>query len=206
MTNNTIITIGREFGSGGHEIAEKLANKLDIPFYDKEILKQAAKDSGICEEFFEMYDEKPTGSFLYSLVMDPYAMGFSSNGFELPLNHKVFLAAFDTVKKTADKGPCIFIGRCADYILQEYENCVNIFIKAPMDDRIERITKKYDLDKEKAKSLITKTDKQRASYYNYYSSKKWGNASSYDLIIDSSVLGVDKTAEYLYELIQLKNQ
>lgn len=126
---NTIITIGRQFGSGGKEIAEKLGESLQIPVYDKEMLAVAAKDSGICQELFESHDEKPTNSFLYSLVMDTYSMGYSPNAYmDMPINHKVFLAQFDAIKKLANEGPCILVGRCADYALDSYDNCLSVFI------------------------------------------------------------------------------
>ena len=197
----SIITIGRQFGSGGHEIAEKLATKLDIPFYDKELLKRAAKESGLCEEIFENFDEKPSSSFLYSLVMDPYSLGYSGNGYEMPLNHKVFLAAFDTIKKIADEGPSVIVGRCADYALQDYDNVISVFIKAPIEDRIKRISDKYNLTELKAKDMIYKKDKQRAGYYNYYSTKKWADIKSYNLIIDSKVLGIDGTVDLLSDYV-----
>ena len=200
--SKSIITVGRQFGSGGHEIAEKLAKKLDIPFYDKELLKRAAKESGLCEEIFENFDEKPSSSFLYSLVMDPYSLGYSGNGYEMPLNHKVFLAAFDTIKKIADEGPSVIVGRCADYALQDYDNVISVFIKAPIDDRIKRISDKYELTELKAKDMIYKKDKQRAGYYNYYSTKKWADIKSYDLIIDSMVLGVEGTVELLADYVE----
>lgn len=202
--NNTIITIGRQFGSGGREIGEKLSKKLDIPFYDKDLLKRAAKESGLCEEIFENFDEKPSSSFLYSLVMDPYSLGYSNNGFDLPLNHKVFLAAFDTIKKIADEGACIIVGRCADYVLQDYTNCINLFIHAPLEDRIKRISMKYDLPENKAKDMIYKKDKQRASYYNYYSNSKWADIKNYHLSINSSMLGIDGTVDMIEDLIQRK--
>ncbi len=200
--SKSIVTIGRQFGSGGHEIAEKLANKLDIPFYDKELLKRAAKESGLCEEIFENFDEKPSSSFLYSLVMDPYSFGYPGNGYEMPLNHKVFLAAFDTIKKIAEEGPSVIVGRCADYALQDYDNVISIFIKAPIDTRIKRITEKYELTELKAKDMIYKKDKQRAGYYNYYSTKKWADIKSYDLIIDSKVLGIDGTVDLLADYVK----
>lgn len=202
--NNTIITIGRQFGSGGREIGEKLSKKLDIPFYDKDLLKRAAKESGLCEEIFENFDEKPSSSFLYSLVMDPYSLGYSNNGFDLPLNHKVFLAAFDTIKKIADEGPCIIVGRCADYVLQDYTNCINLFIHAPLEDRIKRISVKYELPENKAKDMIYKKDKQRASYYNYYSNSKWADIKNYHLSINSSMLGIDGTVDMIVDLISRK--
>ena len=207
MSTNTIITIERQYGSGGHLIGEKLAESLGIPFYDSELIKVAAKESGICEEIFESFDEKPTTSFLYSLVMDPYSLGYNSNSFDLPLNHKVFLAAFDTIKELASKGPCVFVGRCADYALAGDPDCVSVFIHADMDFRLKRI--KADSDKEfkddnKVIDFINKTDKKRANYYNYYSSKKWGDARSYDFCLDSSVLGIDKTVDMIIEYLKIR--
>ena len=172
MSNTKIITIGRQFGSGGKEIGEEISKRLGVPFYDKELLKEAAKASGICEELFDSFDEKPTNSFLYSLVMDPYSLGFNSNG-ELPINHKVFLAAFDTIKKLAnDNGSCVFVGRCADYALKDTPNVLNVFIYSDIENRVKRISEKYNLTEAKAKDLIKKEDKSRASYYNYYTSKQ----------------------------------
>ena len=193
MAEKKIITIGRQFGSGGKQIGEALAEKMNIPFYDKELLKEAAKNSGICEEIFDSFDEKPTNSFLYSLVMDPYSLGFGSST-ELPLNHKVFLAAFDTIKNLAEKdGSCVFVGRCADYALRDLDNVVNIFLYADMDDRTARIAKKYNISESKAKDMIKKEDKARASYYNYYTSKRWGEMKGYDICINTSKYGIDKT-------------
>ena len=190
---NHIYTIGREFGSGGKEIGVALANRLGVKFYDKELLKEASKESGYCAEIFENHDEKPTNSFLYSLVMDTYSFGgYSSAPFmDMPLNHKIFLAQFDTIKKLADKEPCVIVGRCADYALEDYKDCLNIFIHADLDSRIKRISKKMNLPANKAREVIQKTDKQRASYYNYYTSKKWGDSKSYDLTLNSGRLDID---------------
>lgn len=124
----TIITIGREYGSGGHQIGQELAEKYSIPIYDKELLDHASSESGICKEIFQNQDEKPTSSFLYSLVMDTYSFGYSSNLMnEMPLNQKVFLAQFNSIKKLASEGPCIFVGRCADYALESEANVLSIF-------------------------------------------------------------------------------
>ncbi len=137
---NTIITIGRQFGSGGHEIGEKLAKKLNIPFYDKELLTRAAKESGFCEEMLETHDERPTNSFLYNLVMDTYSFGYNSSSFvDMPISHKVFLAQFDTIKRIASEGACVIVGRCADYALAEYQNCVHIFIHGDEEHKVKRI-------------------------------------------------------------------
>lgn len=203
---NTIITIGRQFGSGGKEIAEKLGESLQIPVYDKEMLAVAAKDSGICQELFECHDEKPTNSFLYSLVMDTYSMGYSPNAYmDMPINHKVFLAQFDAIKKLANEGPCVLVGRCADYALDSYDNCLSVFIHANLDARIRRIARMYDLTDAKAKDLILKTDKKRATYYNFYTNKKWGAAESYELCLDSSKLGIVGATEAILSFLNLRN-
>lgn len=199
---NTIITIGRQFGSGGHEIGQKLAAHYGIGFYDKEMLQRAAKESGICKELFESHDEKPTNSFLYSLVMDTYSYGFASSTYsDMPLNQKIFLAQFDAIKKIASEGPCVLVGRCADYALEEYPNKVSVFIHADMEDRIRRIARTEDLSDAAAKDKIIKADKKRASYYNYYTSKRWGEASSYDLSLSSSKLGINKTVEAIIRYV-----
>lgn len=205
MDMNTIITIGREFGSGGKEIGEKLADYYKVKCYDKELLSVAAKESGICQEIIQSRDEKPTNSFLYSLVMDTYSLGYISNPYmDMPLDQKIFLAQFDAIKKIASEGPCVIVGRCADYALDDYANCLNIFIHAPLEVRVERISKLKDISSQAAKDLILKSDKKRASYYNFYSNKKWGAANSYHLSIDSSVLGIDKTVELIKSHVALK--
>lgn len=207
MSNNTIITIGRQYGSAGREIGQLVAKELGVKCYDKELLKKAAKESGLCEELFENHDEKPTNSFLYSLVMDTYSLGYSSSTFvDMPLNHKVFLAQFDAIKKIADQESCVIVGRCADYALSDYKNCLSVFIHADMEDRIRRIARKYDLTDAKAKDQIVKTDKGRASYYNYYSSKRWGDASSYHLTLNSGLVGVEGAAHTILNYLELKKK
>ena len=206
MTTKTIITLGRQFGSGGRAVGKKLAEDLGIPYYDKEILSRAAKESGICESLFENHDEKPTNSFLYSLVMDTYSAGYAAMGMEMPMSQKVFLAQFDTIKKIADEGPCIMVGRCADYALEDYDNVVNVFIYADMEARIRRVARIYDITDAKAKDIIIKTDKKRASYYNYYTNKTWGDAKSYDLCLNSAKLGVGGTAKAIMDYVNLRNK
>ncbi len=201
---NTIITIGRQFGSQGREIGEKIAKLFNIPCYDKELLSRAAKESGFCEEMIQNHDERPTNSFLYNLVMDTYSFGYNASSFiDMPISHKVFLAQFDTIKKIADEGPCVIVGRCADYALSEYKNCVNIFIYAEEQAKIRHLCERFpDLNEQKARDMIVKKDRQRQSYYNYYSSKKWGRADSYDLCIDSSKLGVDGTVKLIAQYVE----
>ena len=205
MDNNMIYTIGRQFGSGGKEIGLKLAEKLGIKCYDRELLERASKDSGLCQELFENHDEKPTNSFLYSLVMDTYSLGYSSSSYmDMPINQKVFLAQFDAIKKLASEGPCVIVGRCADYALEDFENCVNVFVSADLESRTKRIAEKHNLSQSKATDMIIKTDKRRASYYNYYSNKKWGDARGYHLCIDSSQVGIDGAVEMIMKFGELK--
>ena len=199
---NTIITIGGQFGSAGREIGEKLAEELGIKCYDKELLTRAAKESGFCEELIHTHDERPTNSFLYNLVMDTYSFGYNAAGLvDMPISQKVFLAQFDAIKKIAAEGPCIIVGRCADYALADNPNCISVFIHGDMDVKIKRIMKKYDLTESKAKEMILKKDKQRQSYYNYYSSKRWGFSDSYDLSVNSSILGIEGTVNLLKQFI-----
>ena len=202
---NKIYTIGREFGSGGREVGEKLAAKLGIKLYDKELLQQAAKDSGFCEEIFENHDEKPTNSFLYSLVMDTYSVsGYSAAPFlDMPLNHKVFLAQFETIKKIAEKESCVIVGRCADYALSDNPDCINVFIHADLDVRIKNVSRNLNITENKARDIINKTDKQRASYYNYYTTKKWGDSKSYNLSLDAGKLGTDNCVEMILKFREL---
>ncbi len=202
MNEKFIITIGRQYGSGGRMIGQKLAKDLNIPCYDKELLTIAAKESGFSEEILETMDEKPTGSFLYSIVAGTYSPNYS--GSHLPLNHKLFLAQFDAIRNIADKGSCIMIGRCADYALADYNvNCINVFIHADLQYRVKRVIEEYGIAPEKAEETIHKTDKQRASYYNFYSDKKWGAVDHYDITLDSGKLGIDNTVEMIKYFVSL---
>ncbi len=201
----TIISIGREFGSGGHLVGKLLAEQLGIPLYDKELLDRAAKDSGFAKEIFENQDEKPTNSFLYSLVMDTYSFGYSSNVMnDMPLNQKVFLAQFDSIKMLAKEGPCVIIGRCADYALEDDPNLLSVFIHADIEDRVHRISAIYGLTPNKARDRIRKNDKSRSSYYNYYTSKEWGAVDSYDISLSSSKYGIDGCVDLLKYAIERK--
>jgi cytidylate kinase len=202
---NKIYTIGREFGSGGRDIGEKLAERLGIKLYDKELLQHAAKDSGFCQEIFENHDERPTNSFLYSLVMDTYSVsGYNSAPFlDMPLNHKVFLAQFDTIKKIAAQESCVIVGRCADYALSDNPDCINIFIHSDLENRIKMVSTRGNITENKAKDMIAKQDKQRASYYNYYTSKKWGDTASYHLSLDSGKLGIDGCVDMIIKFREI---
>ena len=205
MSGNLVITIGRQCGSSGKIIGQKLAEEMGVKCYDKELLALAAKNSGLCEELFETHDEKPTNSFLYSLVMDTYSMGYTTSGYmDMPINHKIFLAQFDTIKQLADQESCVIVGRCADYALADYPKVVSVFITASDVDRIASLKKLYNVEEAKAKDIMVKTDKKRASYYNYYSSKKWGDTRSYDLCIIRSAVGVDGAVKMIRAFAETK--
>ena len=205
MSDNLIITIGRECGSGGRHIGRQLADELGIKCYDKELLNEAAKNSGFCRELFETHDEKPTSSLLYSLVMDTYSLGYSTSAYlDMPLNHKIFMAQFDTIKHLANQESCVIIGRCADYALAGYPNVVTVFVTADEDIKIRTLMDRYQISEAKAKDLMIKTDKKRASYYNYYSNKRWGDSRSYDLCINSSKVGVEGAIHIIKEFVKVR--
>ena len=205
MAKKCIITIGRQFGSGGRYVGRLLAEKLSIPFYDKELLSEAAKQSGICEEIFEEHDEKPTRSLLFSLVTGmQHHMGTGNFYMDMPLNHRIFLAQFDAIRKLAEEGPCVIVGRCADYVLRENPDTVSIFVKADMPSKIQRAVTYYGVEKDKAEERIRKADKQRASYYNYYATATWGDVDNYDLVVDTGALGVEGAVELIAKFLELR--
>ncbi|WP_300684510.1 cytidylate kinase-like family protein [Acutalibacter sp. 1XD8-36] len=195
-----VITISRQFGSGGHEVGEKLARQLDVPFYDKALIAMAAKQSGLSEEVFANADEKATSSLLYSMVMGSYSFGARVPGInEMPINDKLFIIQSDIIKKAAAEGPCVIIGRCADYILREHDNCLNVFVHASKEERVRRSVAKKDCEERKASDFVTKKDKQRANYYNFYSNKRWDDLQNYDITIDTSRFTVDEAVELLMD-------
>lgn len=195
-----VITISRQFGSGGHEVGERLARELGVPFYDKALIAMAAKQSGLSEEVFANADEKATSSLLYSMVMGSYSFGARVPGInEMPINDKLFIIQSDIIKKAAAEGPCVVIGRCADYILREHENCLNVFIHANKEERVRRSIAKKDCEERKASDFVTKKDKQRANYYNFYSNKRWDDLQNYDITIDTSRFTIDQAVGMLID-------
>lgn len=202
MTDKLIINIGRQLGSGGREIGRKLSEDLNLRFLDKELITLAAEKSGLCSEFFEKADEKPTNAFntIFSMRF-PFINDGSIPGYNCLSNDALFKVQSEVIRELAEKESCLFVGRCADYVLRDFPQCINIFICAPKEIRIERIMKQNSLGRQKAKELIEKTDEKRADYYNYYSSKTWGEAKSYHLCIDSSIMGINETEKFLLEFI-----
>lgn len=202
MKCKSVITISREFGSGGREIGEKLAKKLEIDFYDKELISLAAKESGIDPVLFERIDEQAANSLLYSLSMGMY--NFGQTGFsprdQISVNDQLYLLQHEIIKKLAQK-PCVIVGRCADYILRDRENCINIFIHADINYRVQRAIKIHDLPENKAEAIVRKTDKTRANYYQFYTELKWGLADNYHLSINSGKLTNDQVVDVIIHYI-----
>lgn len=201
-----VITIGRQFGSGGHDIGKLVAEKLGYSFYDKELVEIAAKKSNISNETVNRIDEKATSSLLYSLVSGSYSIR-GMNGplyYEMPLNDKLFIAQSDVIKDVASKDNCVIVGRCADYVLSEVEDVrlLNVFIYAPQEERIKRISEIYNLSEKQAKEKTVKSDKQRKTYYSYYSNRDWGKMTNYDLCINSQKAGIEKTADMIADFVR----
>lgn len=198
-----IITISRQYGSGGHEVGERLAQKLNIPLLDKELIAMAAKQSGLSEAVFERADEKAGNSLLYSMVMGNYTFGSRITGVnEMPINDKLFILQSDIIKKAAEEGPCVIVGRCGDYILRKNENVFRVFIHADKESRIRRIVRKGLCEENKAADFVAKRDKQRANYYNFYSNKRWDDLSNYHLTLDSSRFEIEELVDIIIEAIR----
>ena len=199
MGKYNIITIGREYGSGGREVGLKLSERLGIPLYDKEILDEASKQSGYTRELFEKHDEKHTNSLLYSLAMGTAGYGA---GYQRPLILDIYLAQFDTIKKFASEGPGIFIGRCSDYVLSDFPGAFHVFISSDMENRVSRIMEKMKVGEKKAKEIIIKADKDRSSYYNYYSNHIWGDSRHYDLCLNTGKFGIDGAVDIIESCVK----
>ncbi len=205
MSENIIVTIARQCGSGGREIGEKLAKKLEMVYHDKSLISLAAEKSGMNPEILEGADERATPSFLYSIAVGAIGMVPFSHGmpYDTPINDKLFVLQSEIIEDEASKYPCVFVGRCADYILRNHPRLVRVFIYASPETRIERIAEVNGIEKSEAKSLMAKIDKKRASYYNYYTSQKWGKNENYDLMIDTTKIGVDGAVKLIEEYIKL---
>lgn len=192
---NMVITIGREYGSGGHEIGEKLAKELGFTFYDKELLKIVAEKSGIQEQVLQKADEaasNPLFAPYYPPSIDPGS-----------LNDRVFKMQADLIKDKAENENCVIVGRCANYVLEDHENCIRVFVFADVEKRINRIMTRHGLvDRDVAIKLIKKTDKSRRSYYQFYTEMKWGRVEGQDLLINSALLGIDGTVALLKDLVE----
>ncbi len=192
MKRHTIITVSREYGSAGHDIAKELAARLDIPYYDGELIDMASKDSGIPAEFFDAAEDTATNAFSFALK----SMG-TGGPYGVPLNNQLFLIQSDFIRTIADNGPAVIVGRCADYVLEDYAPTLNIFISADMESRIERTMRMENRTREDAEKMVRRKDKARATYYSFYTDRRWGDLHNYDLVVNSSVIGIEETVDLL---------
>lgn len=199
MAKKLIITIARQYGSGGREIGERVAEILDIPMYDKELIKDAAAKGSLNEEVLRTTDESAANSLLYTLAMGSNVLGATMQfGYKMPLNDKLFILQSEVIREYAAAGSCVIIGRCADYVLRDEENVLKIFIYSDIETREKRIRERYpDIKSSQVLDVINKTDKRRASYYNFYTGNKWGKYDNYDLAINAATFGIEKTAELI---------
>lgn len=195
MKTNLIITIGRQFGSGGLAVAHELGKRLGIPVYDNELIRKAAQDSGFSAEIFAQKDEKR--SFFSFINSFSGTEDYMSEG-------GLFNMQCETIRRIAESGPAVIVGRCSNYVLRDHPGTIDVFLTSPVNIRIERIKERQELDMEKAEDFIIQKDKAREDYYNYYTFGNWGKSSDYDLCLDSSILGIEGTAEFIIEFARRK--
>ena len=199
MAKNVIITIARQYGSGGREIGERVAEILGIPIYDKEIITHAAQKGNLNENVIKSADESATNSLLYTLAMGSNVLGATMHfGYKMPLNDKLFILQSEVIKEYAEAGSCVVIGRCADYVLRDQENVLRLFIYGDLDHREARVRERHpEIKSSQVIDVINKTDKRRSTYYNFYTGNKWGKYDNYDIAINSSTHGVEGTAQLI---------
>lgn len=201
MAKKIIITIARQYGSGGREIGERIAKLLEIPIYDKELITEAAANGNLSEEVLKNVDESAANSLLYTLAMGSNVMGHGAFGYKMPINDKLFILQSDVIKKYASEGSAVIIGRCSDYVLKDEASILRLFIYGDLEHRKARIAKRHpELKSSQIIDVINKTDKRRASYYNFYTGNKWGKYDNYDMAINSSTIGIEGTAEVIATL------
>ena len=199
MAKKIIITIARQYGSGGREIGQRVAEILGIPIYDKEIISAAAEKGNLDIEVIKKADESATNSLLYTLAMGSNVIGTTMHfGYKMPINDKLFILQSEIIKEYAEKGSCVVIGRCSDYVLREEEGVLRLFIYGDLEHRKARVVERHpEIKSSQVVDIINKTDKRRASYYNFYTGNKWGKYDNYDMAINSSTLGIEGTAQLI---------
>lgn len=199
MSEKLVITIGRQYGSGGREVGHKLAELLGCKCYDQDLIVMAAKRSGISEEALALADEQASSSLLYTLAMGASMIYTSTTPMAVPINDALFIAQSEIIRELSEQENCVIVGRCADYILSEHEKKVNVFVQGDKPDRISRIMQRAGISESEAKERMTKKDKKRSSYYNYYTGGKWGKPGNYNLVVSTSKIGIDGAAKVIYE-------
>lgn len=200
MSEKLVITIARQYGSGGREVGYKLAEMMGCTCYDQSLIVMAAKRSGISEEALAHADEQASSSLLYTLAMGAPAMVYANTTpMAVPINDALFIAQSEIIRELSEKENCVIVGRCADYILSEHQKKVKVFVQGNTPDKIKRIMARAGISESEAKARMTKKDKKRASYYNYYTGEKWGKPDNYNLVVSTSEIGIDGAAKIIYE-------
>lgn len=202
MNEKVIVTIARQYGSGGREIGEKVAAALGISFYDKELITLAAQKSGMNVNILHSADEKATNSLLYTLAMGSSIYGSGSMNYDIPINDRLFITQCDIIRNLAEENSCVIVGRSADYVLRNNARHIGVFIYANIEDRTRRVAERHNLSESDARALILKTDKRRANYYNFYTGQKWGKYDNYHMSVDSSLLGIEGTAKLIAQFAE----
>lgn len=203
MSDKIILTFARQFGSGGHEVAEKVAKLLNISFYDKELIAIAEKESGLSEHLFDGLEEKPTNSLLYSLVMGLQSGSSTYCRYgDVTGSDNIFRIQSQVIRSIAEKESCVIVGRCSDYVLRDEENLISVFIRAGIDFRTERIMKSCDMKEKAALDYILKTDKRRSSFYNFYTNRIWGKVDNYDLSVNTERVDIDGAAQVIVDYVK----
>ena len=199
-----IVTISRQYGSGGRYIGENLAKAMGVPCYDEKLIDMVAKESGFAQSFVAEKGERMTGSLLFNIAS---SLSFANNVFStnngVTLQDEIYFTQNRIIKELADKGPCVIVGRCADYILREREDCLNVFIFADNESKIERAEKYFNITREEAPAVIKKKDKARANHYKYYTDQEWGMASNYDLCLNSGLIGIEGCVKVIQQVLEL---
>lgn len=199
-----IVTISRQYGSGGRYIGENLAKAMGVPCYDEKLIDMVAKESGFAQSFVAEKGERMTGSLLFNIAS---SLSFSNNVFStnngVTLQDEIYFTQNRIIKELADKGPCVIVGRCADYILREREDCLNVFIFADNESKIERAEKYFNITREEAPAVLKKKDKARANHYKYYTDQEWGMASNYDLCLNSGLIGIEGCVKAIQQVLEL---
>lgn len=206
MKKPLIITIGREYGSGGRQIGQAVAERLGISFYDKKIISLAAEKSGLSDEFIANNEQRVRNGFMQNLAASAaYSSGFFSGAY-LPLSESIFISQSQVIRDIANKEAAVIVGRCADYVLAERENTINVFVHAPVEYRVKRIMELYHMDEAGALKAIATSDKERGNHYFRYTDKKWGKAQNYDICVNSALMGIDKTVEMLVNMANIEER
>ena len=203
MKEPIAITIGRQYGSGGREIGQRVGEQLGFRVYDRDLITLAAEKSGVSPDYLRRVDEKATNSLLYTLAMGSSLYGARHLGVDVPINDRLFITQTDIIKQAAEEESCVFIGRCADYVLRNHPGRLSFFIHADIKVRAKRIAERHQISYDEAVARINKTDKQRVNYYNFYTGRKWGRFDNYHLSIDSSVLGIEGTARAIADVVRV---